>query len=59
MMMTTAQVISGMVGMILQGCHVSDNWQFALFMGGYLLMLYAVKALQKLTVTSPRFMTVK
>ncbi|ROR07689.1 UDP-N-acetylglucosamine--undecaprenyl-phosphate N-acetylglucosaminephosphotransferase [Erwinia sp. JUb26] len=57
--MTSAQVFSGMIGIILEGCHVPDNWQLALFVGSFISMLFAMKSLERLKVTFGRFLAVK
>ncbi|HBH64188.1 MAG TPA: undecaprenyl-phosphate alpha-N-acetylglucosaminyl 1-phosphate transferase [Erwinia persicina] len=45
--MTAGQVLTGMTGIILEGCHVSDNWQFMLFISTFLFFLYAVRSVEK------------
>ncbi|MBK0002128.1 UDP-N-acetylglucosamine--undecaprenyl-phosphate N-acetylglucosaminephosphotransferase [Erwinia sp. S43] len=57
--MTSAQVFSGMIGIILEGCRVPDNWQLALFVGSFISLLYAMKSLERLKVTFGRFLAVK
>lgn len=46
--MTVGQIFCGMAGMILEDCHISDNWQFVLFLICFLSLLYAVRLLGKL-----------
>ncbi len=57
--MTSAQILSAMIGIILEGCRVPDNWQLALFICSFIAMLFAMKSLEKLKVTFGRFLAVK
>ncbi|MTD26403.1 UDP-N-acetylglucosamine--undecaprenyl-phosphate N-acetylglucosaminephosphotransferase [Erwinia sorbitola] len=59
MIMTAGQVINGMIGVILAGCHVSDNWQLALFIVCFFSMLYAVRSVEKITHPVERPIAVK
>lgn len=57
--MTSAQIFSGMIGIILQGCRMPDNWQLVLFIGSFICMLFALKSVEKLKLTFGRFLAVK
>lgn len=57
--MTAGQIINGMIGIILEGCHVPDHWQLALFVLCFLSLLYAVRSVEKVNHSAERTMAVK
>lgn len=59
LVMTSAQVFSAMIGIILDGCHVPDAWQLLLFIPASLSLLYGVGAIDRLKLSFDRLLTVK
>lgn len=56
-LMMGAQILSGMTGIILEGCRVSDNWQFFIFCLSVISAIYAIRALVKLKLVADNAMT--
>lgn len=57
--MTVTQLFSGMLGVILQGCRVSECWQLGLFFVVFISFLYSVRSFGKLKLTAHSFITIK
>lgn len=57
--MTSGQLFSGMLGIILEGCHVPDNWQFAIFCLSFISFIYGVRMVARIKLTADTIMTVK
>ena len=58
-MMTSAQVLSGILGIILAGCHLAANWQFVIFCLIFILFLYAIRMVGRLKLKVDTCMTVE
>lgn len=59
LIMTSAQIASGMLGIVLEGYHVTDNVQLMVFLACFIFLLCAMGSVERLKVTVERFLTVK
>lgn len=59
LVMTSAQVLNAMIGIILDGCHVPDVWQLLLFIPASFTLVYAVNASDRIKLSFDRLVTVK
>lgn len=57
--MTTAQVCCGALGILLETSHVPDNWQLVLFIASFVSLLVAMRAVERLKHSVDRFQPVK
>lgn len=59
LIMTSAQVFCGMLGIILEGYRVSDNWQLSIFVVSFISMMLALQSVERLKITFGRLLAVK
>lgn len=59
LIMTSAQAFCGMMGIILEGYRVSDNWQLSIFVISFILTIFALHSVERIKMTFGRFLAVK